>query len=110
MNSRQQKILIHLFNHDTWIKGKELSKVMGVTDRTIRSDIESLNKEYKKIIESSTREGYKINKRAYHSLLSTTCESVPQTPEERRIYMMKSLLFKIRLSLQKNNSPELQYS
>lgn len=93
MNSRQRQILIHLFDNDTWIKGKELSKIMGVTDRTIRSDIENLNQEYKKIIESSRREGYKINKRAYHSLLSINCESIPQTPEERRIYMIKSLLF-----------------
>lgn len=93
MNSRQRQILIHLFDKDAWIKGKELSKVMGVTDRTIRSDIEHLNHEYKQIIQSSTREGYKINKKVYHSLLSADYESIPQTPEERRIYIIKSLLF-----------------
>lgn len=93
MNLRQQRILTHLFDNGSWIKGKELSKIMGVTDRTIRSDIENINNKYREIIESSTREGYKVNKQKYDSLLFVDCESIPQTPDERRVHIIKSLLF-----------------
>lgn len=46
----------------SWITGKEISRLMNVSDRTIRSDIENINRFYdKQLIESNLRSGYRIN-------------------------------------------------
>ncbi|QIK86309.1 BglG family transcription antiterminator [Erysipelothrix sp. HDW6B] len=93
MNSRQRKILEYLSEQDAWIKGKELSKVVGVTDRTIRSDIDALNQNYPGIVASSTREGYLIELSIYQKYKEASDEIIPQTPNERSIYIIKELLF-----------------
>lgn len=93
MNSRQRKILEYLSDQKTWIKGKELSRIVGVTDRTIRSDIDSLNQEHPGIVESSTREGYQIDISKYQSLSYADVDVIPQTPDERSIHIIKILLF-----------------
>ena len=46
MNNRQQRILDILHDYDEWVTGKELASMLSVSDRTIRSDIERINKEY----------------------------------------------------------------
>ena len=61
MQMRQKKILQILKEKKDWITGKELSTILSVSDRTIRSDMEQLGKTYKGIIESSVRYGYRIN-------------------------------------------------
>ncbi|MEG0327487.1 MAG: PTS sugar transporter subunit IIA [Erysipelothrix sp.] len=93
MNSRQRKILEYLSDQKTWIKGKELSRIVGVTDRTIRSDIDSLNQEHPGIVESSTREGYQLDISKYQSLSYADVDVIPQTPDERSIHIIKILLF-----------------
>lgn len=93
MNSRQRRILEYLSDKKIWIKGKELSRIMGVTDRTIRSDIDLLNQELPGIIESSTREGYQLNYNKYQTYKDLNTDVIPQTPDERSIYIIKILLF-----------------
>lgn len=44
LNKRQKDIIAILFENKTWIKGKELAQLVGVSDRTIRSDIDVINK------------------------------------------------------------------
>ncbi len=46
MNSRQYKIIEKLNEKGQWITGKELALMLNVSDRTIRNDIETINKEY----------------------------------------------------------------
>lgn len=93
MNSRQKKILQEMSGLDSWIKGKELANTMGVTDRTIRSDIEKINIIIPDIVQSSTRDGYRINLKVYEQSQVNTQSLIPQTPKERTIYIIKSLLF-----------------
>ncbi|MDE8055253.1 HTH domain-containing protein [Erysipelothrix rhusiopathiae] len=93
MNSRQRRILEYLSDKKIWIKGKELSRIMGVTDRTIRSDIDLLNQELPGIVESSTREGYQLNYNKYQTYKDLNTDVIPQTPDERSIYIIKILLF-----------------
>ncbi len=93
MNSRQKRILQQLTGIESWVKGKELAHIMGVTDRTIRSDIESINKTFPNLIESSTREGYRLENQVYETSKIEDQENIPQTPKERSIYIIKSLLF-----------------
>ena len=44
MQMRQKKILQILKEKKDWITGKELSTILSVSDRTIRSDMEQLGK------------------------------------------------------------------
>ena len=46
MQMRQRKILEILKEKKGWITGKELSTILSVSDRTIRSDMEQLGKDY----------------------------------------------------------------
>ena len=54
MNKRQEKIVLLLNDTKAWMTGKEISKLMQVSDRTIRSDIDAINRYYEQpIIESN---------------------------------------------------------
>ena len=46
LNKRQEKIIMMMNDSNDWITGKELSKLLNVSDRTIRSDIDSINRYY----------------------------------------------------------------
>lgn len=93
-NKRQKKIIMLLHDSQNWIIGKELAKILGVSDRTIRSDIAQINNfhEYA-LIESNIRLGYKINEDNFQKLDTGSYEMIPQTSEERCIYIIKELLF-----------------
>ena len=42
VNKRQEKIVLLLNDTKAWMTGKEISKLMQVSDRTIRSDMRSI--------------------------------------------------------------------
>ena len=61
VNKRQEKIVLLLNDTKAWMTGKEISKLMQVSDRTIRSYIDAINRYYEQpIIESNLRSGYHI--------------------------------------------------
>lgn len=94
LNKRQEKIIMYMHDNKGWIIGKELAKLLGVSDRTIRSDIVHINEFYKDVlIESNIRLGYRMDENNFQSLDIESCEAIPQTPEERCIYIIKELLF-----------------
>lgn len=100
MSTRQKKIIEILKEKNDWITGKELSMMLGVSDRTIRKDIDQLGRAYKGIIESSVRYGYRINLEALAVSNIEIKEGIPQSSEERRKYIIKKLLFeKSRLNI-----------
>ncbi|WML37624.1 PRD domain-containing protein [Clostridium sp. OS1-26] len=95
LNKRQEKIIMIMQESKDWILGKELAKVMRVSGRTIRSDIAQINNFYEDIlIESSVKQGYRINEDKFLSLYIEPDEIIPQTSEERCTYIIKELLFK----------------
>lgn len=106
MQIRQEKILEILKEKRDWITGKELSAILSVSDRTIRSDMEQIGKAYKGIIESSVRYGYRINRDVLEKSDLEQREHIPQTSEERCKYIIKKLLFNKR----KLNIFDLQYN
>ncbi len=105
MQMRQKKILEILKEKKGWITGKELSTILSVSDRTIRSDMEQLGKAYKGIIESSVRYGYRLNEAVSEESNLELRENIPQTSEERCKYIIEKLLFSTR----KLNIFDLQY-
>ena len=93
---RQRKILEILKEKKGWITGKELSTILSVSDRTIRSDMEQLGKDYKGIIESSVRYGYRITGEVSEKSDLGAPGNIPQTSEERCKYIIEKLLFNKR--------------
>lgn len=94
MNNRQANIVRILGEKGEWITGKGLSKLLNVSDRTIRSDIDTINKYYQNIlIKSNQRQGYHIDENLLNSLNIDVSYSIPQTPSERCIFMIRQLLF-----------------
>lgn len=94
LNKRQEKIIMLLDESKSWITGKEISRLMNVSDRTIRSDIENINRFYdKQLIESNLRSGYRINADVLVTLPIELNSAIPQTPQERCVYIIQELLF-----------------
>lgn len=94
LNKRQEKIIMLLDDSKRWITGKEISRLMNVSDRTIRSDIDTINRFYEKqLIESNLRSGYRINADILVTLPISIHSTIPQTPRERCIYIIQELLF-----------------
>lgn len=95
LNERQEKILIMLKNNNSWITGKEMSQLLNVSDRTIRSDIAYINIYYDNIlIESDIRKGYHLSKETPLSLSAHIENIIPQTSSQRCFYIVHELLFK----------------
>lgn len=94
LNKRQEKIILLLDDSKQWITGKELSRLMNVSDRTIRSDIDTINRYYNEsLIESNLRNGYRINQEVLMTLPIELKSMIPQTPQERCIYIIQELMF-----------------
>lgn len=101
-NERVFKIFKLLLKHDKGITGEELSKLVGVSSRTIRSDIKSLNsylKDKGAMINSTTRTGYIleiINREVFEGLglANQSPERNSLVSAEARVYyIIKKLLF-----------------
>ena len=62
MNERQRNIVEILQDNGSWVTGSDLSRMLNVSDRTIRSDISKINEMNDHIlILSNKRYGYAIN-------------------------------------------------
>lgn len=100
MNNRQQRIIDILHDYDEWMTGKELASMLSVSDRTIRSDIEHINKEYEcTLIEANRRKGYHLDVMLTSVKGITTKSVIPQTSQERVSWIIKELLFKQEINL-----------
>lgn len=94
LNKRQEKIILIMNDTNDWITGKELSKLLNVSDRTIRSDIDFINRTYEQeLIESNLRYGYHLKLDVFLNLDINIEDSIPQTPQERCVYIIQELLF-----------------
>lgn len=94
LNKRQERIVMMMNDSNDWITGKELSKLLNVSDRTIRSDMDVINRFYEdNVISSNLRYGYHINQEVIRRLDIEIDEPIAQTPQERCIYIIQQLLF-----------------
>lgn len=91
---RKERLLMILESQREWITGKELASILNVTDRTIRSDIENINRNFNhKIIESDTKRGYRFINQNFNLNIKKNID-IPETPTERYTYIIQKLLFK----------------
>ena len=95
MSTRKDKLLVLLESNGSWITGKELAQMLNVSDRTIRSDIEAINRENEDtLIESNIRKGYRLNLEHYNKIKVSQQQDIPQTSKERCNYILQKLLVK----------------
>lgn len=92
LNERQKKIIKILKDNKNGMTGRELSEFLNVSDRTIRSDIEYINRYNNALIESNVKSGYHLNLEA--NLNAYLENIIPQTSFERYFYIIHELLFK----------------
>ena len=90
--SRQVKIIRYLKGKGTFVKGNELAKILGVTDRTIRNDIAAIKDVYgDDIIEAIRTKGYRYNSEIdIHNNLFYDLDITDSG--NRIIYILKKLL------------------
>lgn len=102
MNERAQKIINLLLNHPQGMTGEELAKFIGVSARTIRSDIKGFSVQLEKhgaMIRSTARYGYRIEitgNEAFESFIYSfgkRDQSILTSAEERVSYIMRKLLY-----------------
>ena len=95
MNDICNKIVLFLEHQNNWTTSKELSAEFQVSTRTIKKYISDISINYPNLIESS-RQGYKINNSKFPIFRPALNQNpaIPQTPEERINYILKTLLIK----------------
>lgn len=103
INSRLKLIIKELLSLKEPVTSEYLAKVIGVTSRTIRNDIKTLNLELNKIgveINAIRGIGYFIEKdqsiteliEEFFILISEDPKNIPVLPEERILYILKSII------------------
>ena len=102
-NKRQEQLLALLAERRDYMTSRQLAEILQVSDRTIRSDVEAINRRSSPPpIESNVRQGYRLNPEA--AVLPPASEldagiqkdQLPQTPGDRCIYIIHKLLFEVR--------------
>jgi lichenan operon transcriptional antiterminator len=105
LNSRLKSLIKELLSHKEPVTSEYLAKVIGVTSRTIRNDIKTINFELKKIgvqIEASRGVGYSIPPTLGQPVTELIEElfmlqeeeqgQAPVLPEERVLYILKRII------------------
>ncbi|MFR4440930.1 MAG: HTH domain-containing protein [Hungatella sp.] len=87
LTKRQNHIIDILNSEHRPVTGKELGKILGVSDRTIRTDVEGINSEYAcKLILANRRSGYQVDYDLMKQHNIERKEAIPQTALQRRAY------------------------
>lgn len=95
MLTKRQKMIISIMNRQKdWIVGKDLARLLNVSDRTIRNDIAAINHFYEDmIIESNIKKGYRLQEdMKVKNRIHPTNKELPETVEERRLFILKKML------------------
>lgn len=102
-NKRQEQLLSLLAGQKGYMTSRQLAEILQVSDRTIRSDVEAINRRMDPPpIESNVRLGYHLREEAAVLPPASSCdagageEQIPQTPGARCIYMIQKLLFEVK--------------
>lgn len=111
MIRRYREILNTILNTDGYITGHELAKLCSVSIRTIRLDIKKINellKDYNVRIDSILKKGYYLTEESKKKLKENDIirsvwdheyiGQMPNTPEERQMYILLKLTMKESIS------------
>ena len=92
MQTRQEQLIVILAQSQGWLKGRDLAALLGVSDRTIRSDMNKLKQDYPGAIQTHHHKGYRLVAQVLEDPNQPSPLGLPQTQEERLHYLLKLLL------------------
>ena len=92
MQTRQEQLMVILAQSQGWLKGRDLAALLGVSDRTIRSDMNKLKQAYPGAIQTHHHKGYRLVAQALEDSNQPSPLGLPQSQEERLHYILKLLL------------------
>lgn len=104
-NERQKKLLEILLENQSFMTGRQLGAILKVSDRTIRSDVKTINSESSKpVIESDMQSGYRIiagesgcfSEKKERKIVERDELQIPDTSQARCTYIIQNLLFKVK--------------
>lgn len=97
LNRRQEQLIKLLTEKKEWMTSRELAGYFRVTDRTIRSDVDAVNRQGDHpLVESNVRKGYRALPVAGQEPKPAQNQGMPQTPGTRCIYIIQKLLLENR--------------
>ena len=97
LNRRQEQLIRLLTEKKDWMTSRELAGRLHVTDRTIRSDVDTVNRQGDRpLIVSNVRKGYRAISDVRQDSGTVLAHEMPQTPGSRCIYIIQKLLFENR--------------
>lgn len=91
MKPKMIKLIRILSDYTEFVTASSLAANMDVSTRSIKSHIQEINSFYPDAIESS-REGYRIDKQAARRILEESGTHIPQSSQERIVYIINSLI------------------
>ncbi len=91
MKPKMIKLIRILSDYTEFVTASSLAANMDVSTRSIKSYIQEINSVYPEAIESS-REGYRIDKQAARRILEESGTHIPQSSQERIVYIINSLI------------------
>lgn len=91
MKPKMIKLIRILSDYSDFVTAANLAANMDVSTRSIKSYIQEINSSYPEAIESS-REGYRIRKDMARQILDETGAHIPQSSQERIVYIINSLI------------------
>lgn len=92
LTKRQSDIVSDLLHYNTWVSSAVLSQQLGISVRTLKSEVKIISTLHPTLI-TSGKSGYKIDASQARELLHTQENSrIPQTYEERKDYILKTVL------------------
>lgn len=91
MKPKMIKLIRILSDYTEFVTASSLAANMDVSTRSIKSYIQEINSFYPDAIESS-REGYRIDKQAARRILEESGTHIPQSSQERIVYIINSLI------------------
>lgn len=91
MKPKMIKLIRILSDYTEFVTASSLAANMDVSTWSIKSYIQEINSFYPDAIESS-REGYRIDKQAARRILEESGTHIPQSSQERIVYIINSLI------------------
>lgn len=91
MKPKLIKLIRILSDYTDFVTASGLANAMDVSSRSIKSYIQEINSSYPDAIESS-REGYRIRKHIAQKILKETGTHIPQSSQERIVYIINRLI------------------
>ena len=93
MKAKEFKILKFFSSQDDWVTSFSMSTLLHMSVRSIKSHVKDINKQNVDLVQSSQKGFYVSDKKRLLTIISERKEfSVPQSSEERKVYIYRKLV------------------